>query len=217
MTADVRSGGAGTARDRRASETRDRIADAALRLFAEHGFAATSTRRIAQAAGVSEALIYFHFGTKAELLRTIPERRAIFATSVEELLASRYDQPVDEFLAAVMNGFVDLVYDEIHFVNMMVAESRTNPELFDLFSGLIERTAVRLASYLDSRVDVGELRPGLPTLAAAQNLFGSLLLFILTNRADDADDLRNRSRRYADDILGLWLHGALAETPHSIR
>ena len=47
------------------------IIDAALPLFAQKGFAATTTKEIAQAAGVSEALIFKHFPSKAALYEAI--------------------------------------------------------------------------------------------------------------------------------------------------
>lgn len=47
------------------------IAQSALRLFAERGFDTTSTLRIAQAAHVSEPLIYKHFSTKDKLLECL--------------------------------------------------------------------------------------------------------------------------------------------------
>jgi AcrR family transcriptional regulator len=46
---------------------RARIRDAALALFAERGFAASSIREIAKAAGVSPGLVQHHFGTKDAL------------------------------------------------------------------------------------------------------------------------------------------------------
>lgn len=49
------------------AESRERILYAALRLFAEHGFAKTSTREIAKAASVNIAAISYYFGDKAGL------------------------------------------------------------------------------------------------------------------------------------------------------
>lgn len=45
----------------------DRIRDAAIDLFGEHGYRATSLKSIAAAAGVSQALIIHHYGTKQDL------------------------------------------------------------------------------------------------------------------------------------------------------
>jgi AcrR family transcriptional regulator len=48
---------------------RARIRDAALAQFAEHGFARTTIRGIARAAGVSPGLVRHHFGSKDDLRR----------------------------------------------------------------------------------------------------------------------------------------------------
>lgn len=47
---------------------RAQILDAAAALFTEHGFAATSTRMIADRVGIRQASLYYHFATKDELL-----------------------------------------------------------------------------------------------------------------------------------------------------
>lgn len=52
-----------------AADARARLLDAALRLFAEHGFAKTSIRQIAEAASVNTALISYYFGDKKGLYR----------------------------------------------------------------------------------------------------------------------------------------------------
>ena len=53
------------------AEARGRLLLAALRLFAEKGFSKTSTREIAQAAGVNLAAIKYYFGDKAGLYRMV--------------------------------------------------------------------------------------------------------------------------------------------------
>src|SRR5262249_1824395 len=47
--------------------SRDAILDAAERLFADSGFDGTSMRSIAEAAGVAQGLLHYHFGTKERL------------------------------------------------------------------------------------------------------------------------------------------------------
>ena len=53
------------------SDTRARLLNAALHLFAEQGFAQTSTREIAVAAEVNIAAISYYFGDKAGLYRAV--------------------------------------------------------------------------------------------------------------------------------------------------
>ena len=53
------------------TRSRDRVFAAAASAFAAHGFAGTSVDRIADAARLNKAMIYYHFHNKAELYREI--------------------------------------------------------------------------------------------------------------------------------------------------
>ncbi|MFT3760799.1 TetR/AcrR family transcriptional regulator [Thauera sp.] len=57
------------------SETRDRILDAAERLFMEHGFEGTSMRMITSAANANLAAVNYHFGSKDALIQAVFRRR----------------------------------------------------------------------------------------------------------------------------------------------
>ena len=66
-------------RRRHGPATRTQILDCSLRLFSARGFARTSVRDIAQAVGITDAAIYYHFASKHELLRSLFEERGIIA------------------------------------------------------------------------------------------------------------------------------------------
>jgi AcrR family transcriptional regulator len=76
--------------DRRRTDTRQRIQEAALELFGERGYDATSLREIAERLGVTKAALYFHFRTKEQILDSISDD---LATDVDELIAWAHDQP----------------------------------------------------------------------------------------------------------------------------
>lgn len=68
-------------RERHKAATRKALQDAALRMFAEHGYQATTVRDIADAAGVTERTFFRYFSAKedlvlGEVLDLIPELRA---------------------------------------------------------------------------------------------------------------------------------------------
>ncbi len=76
----------------KAEETRDRILDAALRLFRERGFEQTTMRDVATEAGVATGAAYYYYRSKEDLvmafyLRTDEEAREIF----EKAIASSKD------------------------------------------------------------------------------------------------------------------------------
>jgi AcrR family transcriptional regulator len=59
-----------------ADERRAQLIDSAIALFGRNGFSGTTTKSLALAAGVSEATIFKHFPTKADLYAAAFERRA---------------------------------------------------------------------------------------------------------------------------------------------
>src|SRR5262245_34219040 len=58
------------------TERRQQLIDAGLRVFAERGFRGATTRQIAAAAGVTEAVIFQHFPDKDSLYAAILEQKA---------------------------------------------------------------------------------------------------------------------------------------------
>ncbi|MFI2372482.1 TetR/AcrR family transcriptional regulator [Streptomyces sp. NPDC018833] len=58
----------GTTRQPRRGNTRQRIQDVALELFAEQGYEKTSLREIAEALDVTKAALYYHFKTKEDIV-----------------------------------------------------------------------------------------------------------------------------------------------------
>lgn len=71
------------------TEKQEKIIQSALQLFAKEGYHATSTNKVARAAGVSEGLIFRHFGNKEGLLQAILKKgeekvKTLFADLVLE-------------------------------------------------------------------------------------------------------------------------------------
>ncbi|WP_282703574.1 TetR/AcrR family transcriptional regulator [Streptomyces sp. CC219B] len=60
-------------RQRRRGDTRQRIQDVALELFAEQGYEKTSLREIAERLEVTKAALYYHFKTKEEIVVSLFE------------------------------------------------------------------------------------------------------------------------------------------------
>ena len=66
----------GSAPDEAASESRQRILEAATQLMTEHGYAATSISMITKMSGLPASSTYWHFGSKEQLLGAVIESAA---------------------------------------------------------------------------------------------------------------------------------------------
>jgi AcrR family transcriptional regulator len=86
-------------------ERRMQILRVAVSLFSQRGFRGTTTKEIAQAAGVSEAMVFRHFATKEELYSAILDYKACSGANVDprEIVAGavqrKDDRAVFELLA----------------------------------------------------------------------------------------------------------------------
>lgn len=83
---------------RRKQDPRQRILEAARRLFADQGCDAVTMAEVAAAAGVARATVFNHFGTKHALVEGITERTlAIYQGMLEDALAQG-DEPTAELV-----------------------------------------------------------------------------------------------------------------------
>ncbi|MCX5041757.1 TetR/AcrR family transcriptional regulator [Aldersonia sp. NBC_00410] len=85
--------------------TRERILAAAVDLFAEHGFEATSLQQIADVLPVTKAAVYYHFRSKDDLLATLVE--PVFADLEARLQAAQIGKPSPAARRAALTGFLD--------------------------------------------------------------------------------------------------------------
>ncbi len=151
-----------------------RILQAARTLFGQHGLLAPTMEQIAAEANVGVATVYRHFGDKAGLLRS-------FLQAFHPRLPT---QPGE------MSG--DLHMDLTQLVKVMVVFIQENRDMVQLsFSNarewrdqlmelrpFQERSLNRVAHFLHSRMEAGQLRPADPQQAAAA-LLGMILSFSL--------------------------------------
>ena len=200
-----------TVRQRMAAARREQILGTALKLFAERGFDATSTRQIAQEVGVAEGLIFHYFPTKASLLTAILqdrlERRRAFRTRLRPLLDDAGGKPAREVLHAVASGWLATLRRDEEIVVVLFAAAQTNPEVGAAWQGLIREGTELLTGYLGSRVEAGELREDLPLETAATMFVSSLMVFFLAHRHLPHHEWREQSDAYARELISVWLDG----------
>jgi AcrR family transcriptional regulator len=96
--------------------TKDKLMDAAEKLFARRGFHGASLREITTEAGVDLALVNYHFGSKKQLLAKVVERRGrvLNEERLRRLAEVRLDAaPLPPSTEAVVGAFLDPILDRL--------------------------------------------------------------------------------------------------------
>jgi AcrR family transcriptional regulator len=100
-------------------DTRARVLQAALELFAERGFAATSTRELSERLGFTKAALYYYFRTKDDLLA------ALIEPGLEQLTNLITQTPVRASAAArrdVLAAYIDLNTSHVDLLRVLTQD-----------------------------------------------------------------------------------------------
>jgi AcrR family transcriptional regulator len=141
-------------------DTRILLLDAAERLFAEAGFAATSLRNITAVAGVNLASVNYHFGSKDALLEAVIQRRLAPVNDerlrrLDELEAQAGTEPLN--LEQALRCFLEPPFEKMRewgesgrlFMRVVGRiHSDTNPKMAAMFLKQLEETLKRFTSAL---------------------------------------------------------------------
>ena len=142
------------------------LISAATSLFAANGFTGTTTKQIAKAAGVSEALLFKHFPTKHALYTAMLAEKAQYSelrASIEEASKKRDDERLFTLLA----GYRIRKGADPTLLRLLLFSALEGHELSDMFFQQQYRVFHDLlAGYIRGRIDDGAFRPVDPLLAA---------------------------------------------------
>jgi AcrR family transcriptional regulator len=193
-------------RENRQSQRRQRILDAALDLFARQGFHGTSTRQIAQAAGVAEGSIFNHFPSKKDLL--VAAMAQIVDDYFGEDLVAPSKAGTLELLRATFTSRLGLGFRHAERIRFLLSELLMNQEMRQsYFEAVILRLTERIERVLEQRIAEGLLRPcNVQVVSGA--LVGAFLTFLLVAVLDeDRRLLRNSLDEISDELAHLFFYG----------
>ncbi len=158
--------------------TKERLIDAAVRMFSSPGGAVASIDAIAAEAGLSKGAIYHHFEDRREFLQAVAER----VTPVDEIVAvldATRDGPLREGLIALATAYYRVIRSRAGLVRSLAANASTDPDLGDMvIAQIVGRGAPVMFGWFGERVARGEIRP-LDVPFVAQALFGPAFLAIV--------------------------------------
>ena len=187
---------------------RAQIVEVARGLFAAGGYRATTTRQLARAAGVSDALMYRHFESKDDVLRAVIDQGLAGFAAMGEAAAAGRDRPLAERLTILGRAFLQVLDAQVDLLVLFVAEHQLLAGDARLV-GFIDLAAGGLGAELAARARDGEVRDDLDGYLFARSFMGSLVSFVLLQRALGMDRVHPvEAEDYLAAQVDLYVRGA---------
>ena len=131
-----------------AEERREHILRAAMEVFAERGYQEASMAEIARAAGITAAVIYDHFPSKAALQITLLERQTDeLLAFVAGAIAGDFDDTMSRMRAGV-DAFFAFVEEHPYAWRMLFRDPPTDPAIVSTYRRIHQRATDGIAIFL---------------------------------------------------------------------
>jgi len=157
--------------------SKEKIIFAAIEVFFEKGFDASSMREIAEKAGLTKPMIYYHFKNKEALyLGLLEENLALFCQQLEATLAA--DAHPREILSSLIELFEQTFARGAKVYNIIQREIAGNGHFVALLTErYFSKISLQVARFLLKGQQQGFIRPELDAQLAEMSLIAILLIY----------------------------------------
>ena len=195
------------ARDLQKQDKRARILEAAVKVFAGHGFFNATIAQIAREAGVADGTIYLYFKSKDELLFVLfDEKMSQLLDEAKAQIAGQPDGPAQ--LTRFIHLHFELVEKSPALASVLIVELRQSAQL------LKQIEKAKLSAYLELIAEIvrkgqasGEFLEAISPGTVKRALFGALdesaLAWLLSGR-------KSSLKKTATEVATLFVRGLLS-------
>lgn len=201
-----------TEKDRKLTPKQEQILKAAVEIFAEKGYASSSTSEIAAKANVAEGTIFRHYKTKKELLIsivtpfmtkfTLPFFASHFANEVFE----EPPEGLESLLRTLLKNRFEFAKENAPLLRIVIQEMAFHPELQENFQEVfLEEIFPKFEEALNHLKEKGKLVE-MPNASIIRMIISSVVGFLVT-RFIIAPDLNWEDEKEIDYTIDFIMHG----------
>ena len=139
------------------TKRRREIIGAALKVFADKGYAGSTIADVGSAARMSPGLLYHYFPGKEALLKAVIESQS-FLPQVIEIVQLNSGLPVSDFLKTLAVNFYHLLGERAELMSIFLREGRSNDTVRLAWQKLLSSGMRLIKAYFDAQIAAGRLR-----------------------------------------------------------
>jgi AcrR family transcriptional regulator len=194
-------------RERRKHARPGEIVEAAISVFAEHGFEAARIEEVARRAGVSKGTVFVYFANKEELFRAVA--RNLLSTHLGNIpsIAADPELPFVELVPMLLHQAAQVADSRMPaMLRLLIAEGRRFPDIARVwYEEVVSKLLGALTGAIEKAQERGEIRPGDPRLFAfsivGPMFSGVLFRQILGDTGAPVPDLHKLAEQHALTVL----------------
>ena len=192
-------------------KNKDRIEEAAKKLFIKQGFHATSMRNIAARAGTSLGNVYNYYRTKEEILGSIISK---YQTTIDSRLRSIFDeidQPLEPESLVRFGGQIKKMVNDHHdfwllmYIDVLEFENRHFRKMFE---GLVENLRRRYASQFEELRNRGAVHSDVDPAVAFTAVYMQFFNYFLVEKLFGGNShFGLTDEQVIEQLTGLYCRG----------
>ena len=171
-----------------AADIRQQIMEAAVKLFASQGYAATPVREIANIVGVTPAMIHYYFGSKESLLHAALEQSLEPLAEAVKRMKNNREAPLQDIVSMIFDAFSRQPNLPVLMAREVLLPGGAMQEYFRI--NFASRLGGALPGLLEAEQTRGRMREDADPRLTAQALFGLCIFPFI-------------SRSLAEPVLGI--------------
>jgi TetR/AcrR family transcriptional regulator len=168
------------------SDSKEKIIDTAIEVFAEKGKFGARMEEIAALAGVNKAMVYYYFSTKEnlykEVIQKIQAAHFTFVANKIEYISAHYTSPKDKLVECIKAHF-EAVSKNTNYTKILIGALVNNPEyIHQATENLLKESHAKLHKSLDTILKEGidaKLFRNVDPLQTQISIMGINLIFFI--------------------------------------
>ncbi len=183
------------------------ILKSAFNVFSTHGYRGSTTKMLADAAGVNEVTLFRNFRSKQNLFKKVIEHYT-FLARFEELEPELQTLPLRKALELLATSFLDNLYRNKSLVQIMTMEAYSHQKQAKMiYKNLIEKVFSHFVDYLSNLSDKGSFRHFSSPLAA-RGFFGMFFFYFINQEFFFEKEISKFKRKdVVKEYVDLFLKG----------
>ena len=194
-------------RDRRIERKRAEIMTAAAQVFAQRGYAGTTTKDIAEAADVGESTLYNYFESKRDIFISIASQKA---KTIDDLFGAARPKNPQEMIS-LMDKALGIILSQAPYTRSLLIEAWMDNDLFENFLRLrLMRVQQFIQDMIAEEIAQDKFRPMDPALGARMLIGMTIGAILPALRGNEASITPEQRHAAAETIITVLLNGLQA-------